>query len=188
MKRLILFIIFSAVFCSAQARAQTPPPVDLGIQNIPQETAVWCWAAVAQQIIYRINGPAGTPPQCGLVAVAYNQLPAFCCQFPTPCMTTGSLQQIQALIAHFGGRWSSIALPADPMTVYQALSSGRAIIMAVKTSPYSGHVVVIRGMEWSSTPQGDKPILYINDPMGFFTQPVPFLDIAQYWQAAIVVY
>ena len=167
---------------------QIYPPIDLRIQNILQQTEVWCWAAVAEQIIRRINPPQGTPHQCAMVAIAYNVDPQICCQMPQQCMVTGSLLQIQGLIAYFGGRFSSIAPPADPMTIYNTLASGKAIIMAVQSSPYSGHVVVIRGMKWIPTQFGPQPILYINDPLSFFTQPVPFQAIAQYWQAAIVVY
>lgn len=186
MRRFLLAALAATLFGLSLARAQIPPPVDLGIQNIPQQTPVWCWAAVAQQIIYRLQGAA--PPQCELVAAAFNTAPQYCCQAPTPCMTTGSLQQIQALIAYYGGRWSSTAPPANPMVVYQTLASGRAIIMAVQSSPYSGHVVVIRGMAWVPTPMGLQPVLYVNDPMSYFTQPIPFANLAQYWNAAIVVY
>ncbi len=170
------------------ATAQVPPPIDLNIQNIPQETPVWCWAAVSQQIIFASRGPAATPPQCALVGSAYNvQPPQLCCLNPMACMTTGSLQQIQYLIAAYGGHFSAITLPADPMTVYQVLAQGKPIIMAVKSSPFSGHVVVIRGMIWQQTPTGLQAILLINDPMNFFTAPVPFFSIAAYWSAAIVV-
>jgi hypothetical protein len=165
-----------------------PPPIDLGIQNIPQQTPVWCWAAVAQQIIFALRGASGTPDQCGLVAIASRVPPAACCQSPASCMRTGQLVEIQGLILHFGGHYSAITPPASPMAVYQTLASGRAIIMAVQSSPYSGHVVVIRGMAWVPAPMGVQPVLYINDPMGYFTQPVPFMNILPYWRAAIVVY
>lgn len=158
----LTFVVALAVTTS-QVRAQVPPPVDLGIQNIPQDTLVWCWVAVAQQIVLASRGSNGTPPQCGLVAIASNAPPQYCCQMPAPGMRTGHLQEIRALILHFGGRFSSIAPTADPMTVYQTLASRRAIIMAV------------------------QPVLYVNDPMGNFTQPVPFINILPYWQAAIVV-
>lgn len=189
MKRFLIYLLLGLIpaLSVSSVRAQVPPPVDIGIQNITQETPVWCWVAVAQQIIFALQGPNGTPPQCGLVAIASNVPPQACCQMPTPCMRTGHLQEIQGLILHFGGRFSAIAPPADPMTVYQTLASRRAIIMAVQSSPFSGHVVVIRGMEWVPTPMGIQPVLYINDPMGFFTQPVPFQSILPYWSAAIVV-
>lgn len=188
MKRINFVCVMVVILFATHARAQVPPTIDLGIQNISQETQVWCWAAVAQQVILSLNGPGATPPQCALVGTAFNLPPQYCCQAPTPCMTTGNLQQIQGLIAFFGGHWSSIAPPAHPMTIYNTLASGRAIIMAVQSSPFSGHVVIIRGMAWVPTQMGLQPVLYINDPMAFFTQPVPYQNIASYWQAAIVVY
>lgn len=183
-----LMLVF--LFCTANISAaqQIPRPVDLGIQNIPQKTQVWCWAAVAQQIIMAVRGRQGTPRQCTLVAIANNANPRMCCRMPQRCMVTGSLQQIQGLIAHFGGRYSSIAPPADPMTIYRTLAAGKAIIMAVRSTPFNGHVVVIRGMQWVPTLYGLQPVLLINDPMSYFTQPIPFQNIAAYWQAAIVVF
>lgn len=167
---------------------QPPPPVDLPIQNIPQETQVWCWAAVAQQIILATHGPQATPPQCALVARAYGQHPNTCCANPANCTVTGQLPQIQGLIAEYGGRHSSVQHPTDPMTLYQTLAAGKAIIMAVKSSPFSGHVVVLRGMAWMPTPFGTmEPMLIINDPMAYYTQPVPFSQIAQIWEQAIVI-
>lgn len=189
MKTIRIFMFLASLALSQiSAAQQIPPPIDLGIQNIPQQTQVWCWAAVAQQIIAAINGPQGTPPQCALVAIANNANPQSCCNMPQQCMVTGSLQQIQALIAHFGGHYSSISPPANPMIVYNTLASGRAIIMAVQSSPFSGHVVVIRGMQWIPAQFGFQPVLLINDPMSYFTQPVPFQNIAAFWQGAIIVY
>ena len=181
----LLIVLFLSLTDISYAQ---PSPIDLGIQNIPQETPVWCWVAVAQQMILHLQGPQNTPPQCALVAIANNTHPNFCCSGAPQCRVTGSLQQIRGLIAQFGGHFSSIAPPTNPMVVYNTLLSGKAIIMAVKTSPYSGHVVVIRGMAWVPTQFGYQPVLYINDPMSYFTQPVPFQNIAAYWQAAIVVY
>jgi hypothetical protein len=48
-------------------------------------------------------------------------------------------------------------------------------------------VVVLRGMAWQQTPYGMQPVLFINDPMAYFTQPVPFDNIARYWEAALVI-
>ena len=74
-------------------------PVDLPIENISQQTQVWCWAAVSQQLIAASRGMANTPSQCQLVAAAYGADPGPCCAGQDQrCVTTGSLQQIQALI------------------------------------------------------------------------------------------
>ncbi len=169
------------------AAGQIPPPVDLPIQNIPQETNVWCWAAVSQQIIHASVGASRTPPQCALVGVANGWGTQACCHNPAPCTRTGSLEEIQSLIQHFGGRSSTIAPPTDPMKIYQTLSNGHAIVLAVQSSPYSGHVVVLRGMAWQPGPQGLEPVLFVNDPMAYFTQPIPFRNISKHWLAAIVV-
>jgi hypothetical protein len=78
-------ICLSVVFFSTETvHAQIPPPVDIPVQNIPQETQVWCWAAVAQQIIMFSQGPKRTPPQCALVAIANNASPQACCSGYNP--------------------------------------------------------------------------------------------------------
>lgn len=173
---------------SLPAAAQVPRPVDIPVPNLPQETAVWCWAAVAQQIILASRGPAETPPQCALVALANGAPPGACCSFPNPsCVRTGSIPQVQGLIARFGGRYSSVAPPTDPMTLYGALRRGEVVILEVATGMGSSHVVLVRGMSFMPTPFGVEPVLHVNDPMAYFTQPVPFSRIVGLWMRAIVV-
>jgi hypothetical protein len=167
---------------------QAPPPVDIPIQNISQETEVWCWAAVAQQIIMATQGPQGTPPQCALVAMANGAAPQVCCGGYNPqCVRTGSLDQIQQLIQQFGGRYTSLAPPTDPMTLYGALQRGNAVILALQTGPNMGHVVVVRGMSFVPVQGGYEPVLHVNDPMAVYTQPVPFRQLVGIWRDAIVV-
>ncbi|MCB9377582.1 MAG: hypothetical protein H6511_02305 [Holophagales bacterium] len=167
---------------------QLPPPVDIPIQNILQETPVWCWVAVAQQIIAAVAGPARTPPQCALVAIANNAHPDVCCRLANPaCVVTGSFPQVRGLIAQFGGAQSALAPPTDAMTLYQTLASGRPIILEVQTGFASTHVVVLRGMSFVPTPNGPQALLHINDPMAYFTQPVPFQNLLPVWRSAIVV-
>ncbi len=160
------------------------PKIDLGIVNIPQHTPVWCWAAVAEQIITWRRGES--PPQCALVAAAYGVSAERCCGLPQSCMTTGGLHHIQGLLAQFGGGASQISPPADPMALYRTLAAERPVILAVRSTPYNGHVVVLRGMAWVPTPDGPLPVLYINDPLAHFARPVPFFQLRPYWQAAIV--
>ncbi len=190
MSRKLLSIVAAAFIAasSSTASAQLPPPVDLGIQNLPQETQVWCWAAVAQQLIMHRRGSAGTPPQCALVAVANGAAPQVCCSGYNPaCVRVGSLNQIQFLIAQYGGSYSQIAPPTDPMTLYHTLASGRPIIVHIASGYASSHVVVLRGMAWVPTAWGAQPVLYINDPMAYFTQPIPYQSLVPIWIDAIVV-
>ncbi|PSU02919.1 hypothetical protein C9J03_22250 [Photobacterium gaetbulicola] len=186
MNRFLISLLLISISISTQA--QIPRPVDIPIQNIPQQTQVWCWAAVAQQIIYSIQGPQNTPPQCALVAIANGVHPGFCCNGYNPsCIRTGSIPQIQHLIAYFGGRYSSYAPPTDPMTLYRTLSNGMPVILQVRTGMISSHVVVLRGMSFTRTRYGIEPMLHINDPLAYFTQPVPYSFIAPIWMNAIVV-
>jgi hypothetical protein len=163
--------------------AATCGAIDLGVPPVAQQTGVWCWAAVAEQIIRWKRGHS--PPQCALVALAYGQVVAPCCGGLPQCQVTGSLQQIQYLISQFGGGSTTLAPPTTPDVLHATLAVRRPIIMAVRASPYSQHMVVIRGMRCG--PGG--PELLINDPMGWapLTQPVPFAALLPHWQAAIVV-
>lgn len=187
MRRAILLLIFLSTSVSGQP---IPRPINLPIQNIMQETRVWCWAAVAQQIILSRQGPISTPPQCALVAMANGAHPNICCSgMGNPsCVKTGSLQQIQYLIGHFGGSYSSIQPPTNPMLLYSTLASGRPIILQVQTGVISAHVVVLTGMSFVPNGFGGvEPVLHINDPMAYFTQPVPFRNLVPIWMTAIVV-
>jgi hypothetical protein len=185
--RLSLVVALSLVAVGAQA--QYPPPVDIPIQDLPQETPVWCWAAVAQQLIAAAVGLQQTPQQCALVAMANGAPPAVCCSGYNPaCVRTGSLQQIQFLVSSFGHHASALAPPTDPMTLYNTLAAGHPIVLHVRTGPASSHVVVLRGMSFLPTPQGPLPVLQINDPMSYFTQPASFYDLLGVWIEAIVVY
>lgn len=168
---------------------QIPPPVDLPIQNLRQETQVWCWAAVSQQIIHSIRGQQNTPAQCALVAMANGAEPGVCCNgYNQQCVRTGTLDQIRSLIQQFGGRPSNIAEPTDPMTLYKTLASGHPVIIAIQApNTQAGHVIVVRGMTFMQTPNGVEPVLHINDPMAIYTQPVPFRQLQQMWKAAIIV-
>jgi hypothetical protein len=186
--------VFRAVFVtmgillSELAHAQLPQPVNIPIQNIPQETNVWCWAAVAQQIILASRGPVNTPPQCALVAMANGAPPIACCGGYNPnCLVTGSIPQIQNLILQFGGHVSSYAPPTDPMTLYRTLSSGHPVILQIASGPGSAHVVVVTGMSFVQTPFGIDPVLHVNDPMAIFAQPISYGRILPIWMSAIVV-
>jgi len=181
----LLIAAIAAACLVAPARAELPPPVDLGIANIRQETDVWCWAAVAQQVIVKRKGRS--PPQCALVAMVHGRYPSHCCPHYDRCAVPGSLSQIQKLIRNFGQRASSIAPPTDAMSLYRNLRAGNPIILAVRNSPYSGHVVVLTGMSWVQGARGPEAVLHVNDPLQVIPSRLAFRDLLPRWQAAIVV-
>lgn len=165
-----------------------PPAVDIPIANIPQQGPVWCWAAVAQQIIHARMGAQGTPAQCALVATAYGLDPMGCCNYPSTCQATGTFPQIAFLINRFGGVASSYSLPAGPMEVYRTLQARRPILVHVRSGYATSHVVLVRGMHFVHGPYGMQAFLHVNDPMSYYTQPVPFESIAPIWIDALVVH
>lgn len=163
-------------------------PIDLGIPNIRQQTQVWCWVAVAEQIIRWKNG-GGSPSQAELVSIANGWPPQACPMANNPmmlqaCIRTGGLHEIAGLIGAFSMSAAGFAPPAAWPLLYQTLAQRRPIILSVQATPYSGHVVVLRGIV-----PGPDPILLINDPMGWpgFFQGVPFSRLLQFWTGAIVV-
>ena len=115
MRLLLRLLLLSALAAPAAAQMRSlPPPVDLGIRNIMQETDVWCWAAVAQQVIVKRKGKS--PPQCALVAMVHGRFPSHCCPHYERCAVPGSLGQIQTLIRNFGQRTTSLSPPTDSIT------------------------------------------------------------------------
>jgi hypothetical protein len=191
LRRLFALTLFCAALTAAATHSAAryravPPTIDLGIPNISQETRVWCWAAVAQQVIQKRRGYS--PPQCALVAMVNGRYPSFCCPNYDRCATPGSLRQIQALIRNFGHRASHIAPPSDAMTLYRELRAGRPIIIAIRNADYSGHVVVLTGMSWHNTGRGVEAVLHINDPLHTLAPRVLLSDILPRWAAAIIVY
>jgi hypothetical protein len=186
---LAAFLALAAPPAAAPAGAQAhglPPPVDLGIRNIRQETDVWCWAAVAQQVIVKRKGRS--PPQCALVAMVHGRFPSYCCPHYERCAVPGSLAQIQTLIRNFGQRSSSLGPPTDAMTLYRTLRQGHPIILAIRNSPYSGHVVVLTGMTWVDGAAGPEAILHVNDPLEVIPARLRWRNLVPRWRAAIVVY
>lgn len=187
---LAVFILLSFGSITHGQPGMTPQPIVWPIENILQETPVWCWAAVAQQIILYKVGPHNTPSQCAMVALAKGLHPQMCCppgNNPQQCVTPGGIQQIQWLMAHFGMAYSQYAPPASPMHLYHALRQKKVIILQLATGQQTAHVVVLRGMTFQPSPMGPIPYLIINDPMSQFTAPVPFAQIAPIWMSAIVV-
>jgi len=164
-----------------------PAPVTIDIQNILQEQTDWCWAASAQQVIqWLTNG--NSPPQCQLVASAFGANPNYCCSFPEQCNTPGNLQQIQSLIQYYGGHATSASSPGSAMDLYNILKQHHAVVLFLQTTPYVGHYVVLRGMEWRNDNGTYNPIVYINDPLQYYIQPIYFSNLQQIWAAAIIVY
>lgn len=167
-----------------------PPPVNLPIENRLQKTLAGCWVAVAEQVISYLVGPAKTPSQCRLTETALGLNPGACCLTRICDMQLGTLPQIAGLIGLYGRGYSNLMFSKDPYTVYNILSKGHPIVMAVKYNGIMrpGHVIVIRGMAWVPNYYGLQPVLYINDPMSFLPQTIPYANMALYWYSGLEVF
>lgn len=172
-----------AVTVSPRANAQCAP-IDLGIQNIPQDMSNWCWVAAAQQVIHWATG--SSPQQCQLVSLVANVNSQKTCMQPQPFNQPASFQPIVQLIQHYIGAHSSMNGPGSPLQVYQTIASGRPVIMLVYPQfSQVGHFVVLRAVSCA----GPNLVFHLNDPMnrsGFQTS-VPYSKISQMWHSALIV-
>ncbi len=193
MKKLIillgLVVLLVATSISAQplAPAALPAPVHVNVPNRMQQTTVWCWAAVSQQIIEWSNGTS--PSQCTLVAVANNTSPAMCCGNTHPtCVRTGTMMQVQNLIATYSGHSSHVIQPSfDPLGLYVYLAQGRPIILQVRTNFTATHVVVIVGISFMRTQHGSIAMIEVNDPMSMHTLSIPYSNVYPVIVNALVI-
>lgn len=174
---------FVAVSASEQSNAepQYGVVIDQAYLNVPfdrQQTQVWCWVAAARMVAQYFN--VATPSQCEMLTARYG---APCCQNPAMCTRPGYITEIQALVASFGLRYSSIGPPTDGWTLLNIFKSGRPIILHVNNS----HFVVASGIRVMQTPQGPLGIVQILDPyFGPYEEPLP--SLYQRWGAAMYVY
>lgn len=182
--RILLVALIAAVFV-VPARAQVPPPIDLGVINIPQQTPVWCWAAVVEQVVRWRSGGSG-PSQCQIVSAA-NGFPAEHCCGPAVgapiCLRPGGVQEMQQALFSLVNIRSSVFGPLSWQQLYQFLSLGRPVLVLLHSTPFSGHVVLVRGMFF--VPQG--PVLIVNDPMAYFSQPVPIQAFYAFWTGSVLL-
>lgn len=193
MKRLIITLLLLAPSAVIAQPMMRPPaaPIALPVPTITQRTLVWCWLAVAEMVIRYRNQGRGLE-QCQMMSIGHGMPPQACCADARPCARPGQLDEIQRLIAHFGGRFNQLSPPQDPMSVYQHLRRGTPIIASINSGMGMGHVVVIRGMRF--VPQRTRmgvqwmPMLLINDPMSMIPGEVPYRQFLRQWRASILVY
>ena len=183
-----LALLVSAALWARPATAQDcPSTIDLGIANVPQQTDLWCWAAVSQQIIRWRNG--GGPEQCELVAHANSDSARSCCQDFERCTTTGQVEQIQSLLSRYGSAGTRITQSTQtPMELYDALGEGRPVILVTHPSYFGpGHVTVLRGMSFERNGKDCDAVLHVNDPAERRIQRIAFNELEPIWSYSIVV-
>lgn len=189
-KGLRISMFLSLILLAGTGHAQYPyqppfdyskyPPIHHAVPFHPQQTQVWCWVAAAKMVA-EFYGRQPVPDQCAMLQMQYG---APCCQNPQLCSRGGYINEIQALIGRFGGRFSTVAPPANGFVLYDALMRGPIVM---HTRQGAGHFVVATGMRVVPSPVGPLGMVSISDPY-FGQYEVDFPSLMQAWTAALVVY
>ena len=192
-KKIIVITFFCVLFVISlfESKAQHPysyapqfdysqfPPVQHSVPLYRQNTLVWCWVASAKMIADYYQWK--TPNQCQMLKIQYNSP---CCANPALCARPGHIAEIQALIARFGGKYSSIVPPANGFVLYYALKRGPIVL---HTRQGSGHFVVATGMKVVPSRIGPLGVVKINDPL-IGRYELTFPELMNIWDIALLTY
>jgi hypothetical protein len=176
---LALALSIFALPSHAQAQVAAPPPrVVLPIPPIPQQTTEWCWAASAEMVLeyYRMPALNRTDYQCGIVAFAFQRIPAClanCFNCPIPAGQFDNLavvmQQYGAFARAFGvqapnvhGSVANSALPGP--VLIDSIATGSPVMAGISPNGFTNpqlepqHAVVIVGYDRT------QQTIIVNDP------------------------
>ncbi|MFH1047796.1 MAG: papain-like cysteine protease family protein [Patescibacteria group bacterium] len=191
----IALVLALAAPLNDAAAQQVPNPVNLNVPLVRQETPVWCWLAVSEMII-RYRNLGMSMRQCEMLEIGYGLPGGTCCGDPMRCQRTGyGMQEVQLVLAQFGGVVAMHTPPLNPIQLYGALQSGHPVIVQIRSGQTSSHVIVIRGMRFEPqmmmTPYGPQmgvqPMLLVNDPLGFMPAEVPFEQLVRIWMDSLII-
>jgi len=165
---------------SPVAAAPASHTVVLDVPHIPQDTDVWCWAAVSEMVITYLSGTS--PDQCRILEIGFG-LHGQCCGNEWACRTTGSFDQMAINVRYFAGGNTIGDGRMDERSVMGTLGSNMPIIAGLQSNPSMGHVVVIRGFRTSNL--GLE--LYVNDPLMQNPFWMTYAQFATHWQQSLIV-
>jgi len=172
----------------------TPSSFEYNIPHIPQEQAMWCWAAAAQQAIGWVNN-GRAPAQCAIVALGHGLSVDECCANPQQvCNITGEIPAIGALVQRFGGDARElVSVPTSPEMIDTLMKDGSTLLIRLRPAPHDAavgirHMIVIRGIEYIRLPNGalDATVHY-NDPLGDGQRAVSFDEIFGFFEQALLI-
>ena len=177
-------------------------PVSLNVPHVRQQSANWCWLAVAQMVIgYKQWG--ASPSQCRLLEIGFGYPQNYCCGWQSRCDRGGTLEEIGRIVEYYSGRQVFLGPPIEPEELYQVLSNGDVVIARIVVPPSqggptagpAGHTVVIKGIRWAqgTVSQGGQsfqavvPMILVNDPSQATTVEATYDELARYWEKSIIV-
>jgi hypothetical protein len=168
------------------AAPSLPPPVQLPVPLVTQETEVWCWLAVTEMAL-RYRGDSAAPRQCEIIASASKIPTSLCCNQPYACARTGSMSEIRLALARFGHVSSEFSPPVNFGVLYRVISDGNPVIIDYESGANSSHVVIARGMMFLTAGDRISPMVLVNDPMASRPLWVPYKELRAKWISSITV-
>jgi hypothetical protein len=199
-RRALAALMIALVFCarptSTQAQQSLPPPVNLPVPVVLQQTQVWCWLASSEMVIrYLNNGFSYT--QCQMLEKGYGLPPGACCGNPGACMVTAqSWSAIQAVLA-FGGLKGTIRPALSANDLYLTLRRNHPVIAQISEGGQGTHAIVLRAMRFAQVIVGYYPnglpavqtVAYVavNDPLNIFPQEAEFSRLSSVWMDSLEV-
>jgi hypothetical protein len=161
----IIFLI--APFSASAQSSLPPPPVDIPVPLVKQDTPEWCWLAVAEMIMRQRMG--FSQHQCELMEVWDNFPEGTCCSDVHHCSRHGiDLIEVAMVLERFVHIRTRYTTTIPPFALYSLLQTDRPVIAQIRERNGSTHAVVIRGMHFVrdySQDDGWQAVLLINDPM-----------------------
>ena len=195
----VLSVVLSAmafVYPKAVGAQEVPPPALLDVPIVTQDTPAWCWLAASEMVIRHENTGISLR-QCEMLEIGFALPVGECCRDLASC--TGfayGMEEMQSIIAQFGGVVTTLTPPLPPQVLYGSLLSGHPVIARIRSGLTASHAIVIRGMRFRATeetaPDGTvttivEPILFVNDPLSYFPHELPYERLLPLWIDSLIV-
>jgi hypothetical protein len=188
-------ILLSVLFQSIPARAQNmradtpPPPVNINVPLIMQDSNTWCWLAVTEMILRTRQNQSLR--QCEILEL-WDRLPSgSCCVDRQSCSRSGiDLHEVAALLERFGRIYTRYSATIPPNTLYSLISAGLPVIVQIRKTSGATHALVIRGLRFErdhSRENGWQMIIIFNDPQNTTPQEMPYSELVIGWLDSLVV-
>jgi len=185
----IIGILTLPITSQAQTPEAAPPPANIDLPLVAQDTNTWCWLAVIEMILR--TRQAQPPRQCEIIEAWDHHPPGTCCNDLRQCARGGiDLHEIARILEQFGGIYTRYSQVIPPNALYNLLSTGLPVIAQIYERSVGTHAVIIRGLRFErdhSRTQGWQPIVIVNDPKRCEPREISYADFVTSWMDSLVV-
>ena len=184
-----------ATLASAQSLSAAQENTCVAVDQVQQDTPMWCWLAVTDMVVSHFSGTHRA--QCEMLDEVGGFSAGRCCKDPYSCLFPASPRFIQVSLWRFGRVRSHEAGRAlSPQELRAALQGGMPVIAQVRMACTTlAHVVVITGIRTESedhwTPAGHvvqrRSFVTVNDPLAAAPATVPYDALRTIWFGTLVI-